>query len=184
MIQFPLVILSITFIFLLAILLKLRSRRRSLAIPEGQEVYQDLPGKGRILRSVELGISGKPDMIVRKGRTIIPYEYKSTNASSPRDGHLYQMFAYFAILEENYPGQSIPYGILKYRETAFKVHNSSENRWKLLSILDEMRNSDRHAIRNHNNRGKCFRCSFREVCRQSLIKPSGNPQQDDSHPRT
>ena len=182
--QFPLVILSLTFIFLLAVLLELRSMRKSLAIPEGQEVYQDLQGKGRILRSVELGISGKPDMIVRKGRNIIPYEYKSTNASSPRDGHLYQMFAYFAILEENYPGQSIPYGVLKYRETAFKVHNSPENRWKLLSILDEMRNSDGHAVRNHNNRGKCFRCSFKEVCRQSLIKPSDNPHPDDSNPRT
>ena len=80
MIQIPLVILSLTFIFLLIILVKLRGRRESLAIPEGQEVYQDLQGKGKILRSAELGISGKPDMIVRKGRNIIPYEYKRTNA--------------------------------------------------------------------------------------------------------
>ncbi len=184
MIQLPLLILSLMFIFLLAILLKLRHRRKALAVPEGREIYEDLQSKGRILKSVELGITGKPDMIIRKGKDIIPYEYKSTNASSPRDGHLYQMFAYFAILEENYPGLSIPYGVLKYREAAFRVHNSAENRRKLISILDEMRNSDGYVVRNHSNRGKCFRCSFREVCRQSLIKPSGNPHPDDPHSRT
>ncbi len=159
--------LAIVLIIVLASLLR---KRRSLSIPRGEEVYQDIQGKGKVLVSRSLGISGKPDMVMRSGNNIIPYEYKSTDADRPRDGHLYQMFAYFAILEENYPDAAIPYGILKYKNAAFKVHNTRENRQRLMEIIDEMRLIDREPVRNHDNRGKCFRCSFREVCRQSLIK--------------
>ena len=152
------------------ILASLVRKRRSFSIPQGDEVYQDIQGKGKVLVSRSLGISGKPDMVMHKGQHIIPYEYKSTDAERPRDGHLYQMFAYFAILEENYPDASIAYGVLKYKNAAFKVHNTRENRLRLLAIIDEMRQIDSEPARNHDNRGKCFRCSFKEICRQSLIK--------------
>lgn len=168
---YPLAALLVIFLLLLFLLRSLRWKQRSFSIPAGQEIYEDLQGKGHILRSRELGISGKPDMVVRKGRSIIPYEYKSTDSERPRDGHLFQMFAYFAILEENYPGYAVPYGVLKYRNTAFKVHNTAENRHMLIGVIREMRSVTSEPLRNHSNSGKCFRCAFKDICRQSLIKP-------------
>lgn len=166
---------GVAFLFVVALILviilaSLVRKRRSYSIPAGEEIYQDLQGRGRILVSERLAISGKPDMVLRRGQYLIPYEYKSTDADRPRDGHLYQMFAYFAILEENYPDARMPYGVLKYKNAAFKVHNTRENRMHLLDVLGEMRQIRSEPERNHDNRGKCFRCSFRDVCRQSLIK--------------
>lgn len=148
---------------------KLRKKEKSYAIPRGEEVYEDLETRGKILRSYRYGLSGKPDMIKRKGNTIIPYEYKTTDARIPRDGHIYQMVTYFIILAELYPSLEIPYGVLKYKNQAFRIDNIPENRSKLLGIVDEMRSSFMEPERNHNNSGRCFKCSFNGVCQQKLI---------------
>ncbi len=143
--------------------------RKSSPEPGSRRIYSDLSSGGRIIVSKRYRISGKPDMIMRKGRNLIPFEYKSTDAERPRSGHLLQMAAYFLILEENFPESRIDHGILEYRRKKFRIENSRELREKLLKTVNEMRGSDMSGKRNHNNPGKCFRCSFKDSCLQNLI---------------
>ncbi|MEM3675831.1 MAG: CRISPR-associated protein Cas4 [Thermoplasmataceae archaeon] len=161
-------------VFLLAVLSvlfhALGRMGNGLKIPTGDQIYSDLGGKGQILRSERIGISGKPDMIVRRGNEIIPYEYKSTDAETPREGHIMQMAAYFAILEENYPGAVINYGVLKYKDAAFRIENTQKLRLKLIETIADMRSLDQMPARNHEKSGRCIHCSFSNNCQQRLIK--------------
>lgn len=150
---------------------KFRKKGKSYAIPKGKEVYQDLNIKGKILRSYNYGISGKPDMVMKQGNSLIPYEYKTTDANTPRDGHIYQMVAYFLILEDMFPQRNIPYGVLKYRNEAFRIENIEENKVKLLRVLREMRTQQGEPERNHDHSGRCFHCSYNQFCQQKLISP-------------
>ena len=137
--------------------------------PGSREIYSDLSSGGKVLVSRRYMISGKPDMILKKRDAIIPFEYKTTNADKPRTGHLLQMAAYFLILEENFPGMNIDYGIIEYKKQKFRIKNTVELRRKLLSTLAEMRQFRPGTPRNHHNPGKCFRCSFKDSCLQNLI---------------
>ncbi len=169
--SFWLILLLLLLVGLFFLAGRLRRKEKKYAIPRGKEVYQDLSIKGKILRSYNYGISGKPDMVMQKGNTLIPYEYKTTDARRPRDGHIYQMVAYFLILEDLYPERQIPYGVLKYKNEAFRIDNIRENREKLLGVLNEMRSQYGQPERNHDQSGRCFHCSFNEVCQQKLISP-------------
>jgi hypothetical protein len=65
----------------LALVLFLRAARsrKKIGIPAGEVFYQDLPGQpffGEPLRSKALGISGKPDCLVRTGDGVVPVELK------------------------------------------------------------------------------------------------------------
>lgn len=164
---FILILLLLGFLLLAAT--RLGRKEKSYAIPRGKEVYQDLRANGKVLRSVNYGLSGKPDMVMKKGRTLIPYEYKTTDARKPRDGHIYQMVAYFLILEDLYPDMDVPYGVLKYRNEAFRIENIDRNKDLLLRVVSEMRRMHGEPDRNHSNSGRCFRCSFNEICQQKLI---------------
>ena len=146
-----------------------RSRKR-FAIPQGDAVYGDLKAEGRILRSSRYGLTGKPDKVVQNKDLVIPYEYKSTDAVSPREGHMLQMAAYFLILEENFPEEKVEYGILKYKNYAFRIENSESLRQELFHVMKEIRSGTGMTERNHNSRGRCAFCSFRETCSKKLIK--------------
>lgn len=148
---------------------RLKKKEGEYAIPKGKEVYEDLATHGRILRSLNYGLSGKPDMVVRKRNTLIPYEYKTTDAKTPRDGHIYQMVAYFLILEDLYPNMDVPYGVLKYKNQAFRIENIDENKERLLRIVGRMRSDYGEPERNHSSSGRCFKCSFNEICEQKLF---------------
>ncbi len=158
-------------LFLSSIVILIISLRRNAkdAVPVGSMVYGDLHSKGTTMRSRTYGLSGKPDMVVRSGRNLIPYEYKNTDSLKPREGHLVQMGAYFLILEDLNPGMKVPYGIIKYRNSAFRVPNSSQLRGKVLYVTQLIRNNVGEPARNHENPMKCMPCSFREMCAQSLI---------------
>lgn len=139
-------------------------------MPEGESVYGDLMAEGKILRSQRYGISGKPDKVVQNRKLVVPYEYKSTDAVRPREGHMLQMAAYFLILEENFPDSRVEYGVLKYRNYAFRIENSKRLMEELFQVVDRMRSNLGMPEPNHNNRGKCVYCSFRETCSKKLIK--------------
>jgi CRISPR-associated exonuclease Cas4 len=158
-------------ILLISLILLITGFRRNArdAVPTGSMVYGDLHSRGATMRSHTYGLSGKPDMVVKSGRNLIPYEYKNTDTAKPRDGHLVQMGAYFLILEDLNPGLKVPYGIIKYRNSAFKVPNSAQLRGKVLYVADQIRNNTGEPKRNHENPMKCMPCSFREICTQSLI---------------
>jgi CRISPR-associated exonuclease Cas4 len=153
-------------------MLVLARKRRTYSVPAGKKLYGDMLTKGAVLRSEKYRLSGKPDMVTRKGREIIPYEYKSGNADTPRSGHMLQMGAYFLILEDLYPGSRIPYGILKYRNSTFRIENTSRLKSRVLLAAGEIRAVSGIPARNHDSRVRCFRCPYKEVCSQNLTKKS------------
>ena len=148
----------------------LSRKRQVYSIPSGRAIYGDLQSEGKVLTSRRYGLTGKPDKVIRRGDEIIPYEFKSTEADSPRTGHLLQMGVYFLILEDNSAGAIIRKGVLKYRTRAFEVRNTPELRERVLRTAQLMRATRGIPRRNHDNPGKCFRCSFKDACSQRLIK--------------
>jgi|YelNatPaOPRAMG01_1025707.scaffolds.fasta_scaffold02331_8 CRISPR-associated exonuclease Cas4 len=156
-------------IVLLVLIVAANGKRKSFSVPGGKKIYGDMLTKGKVLRSERYLITGKPDMITRKGKVIVPYEYKSGNASEPRTGHLLQMGAYFIILGDMYPESIIKYGILKYGNSTFRVENTHGLRSRVLDIANEIRTNSGVPSRNHNDRGRCFRCPYKNVCSQNLI---------------
>ncbi|MHB8360870.1 MAG: CRISPR-associated protein Cas4 [Thermoplasmataceae archaeon] len=159
------------FVVLILILIVVFSKKRQVySIPAGRAIYGDLQSEGKVLISRRYGLTGKPDRVIRKGEEIIPYEFKSTESDTPRSGHLLQMGVYFIILEENYPGAVIKKGVLKYRSRAFEIRNTPELRERVLRMAELMRSIRGVPRRNHENTGRCFKCSFKEVCSQRLIK--------------
>jgi CRISPR-associated exonuclease Cas4 len=156
-------------IVILVLIVAANRKKKSFSVPRGKKIYGDMLTKGKVLKSERYFITGKPDLITRKGRLIVPYEYKSGNASEPRTGHLLQMGAYFIILGDMYPESVIKYGILKYGNSTFRVENTHGLRNRVLSIADEIRANSGIPSRNHDNRGRCFRCPYKDVCSQNLI---------------
>ena len=166
------VILLLVLLFAVAVLLSYRSFRTGArySIPKGTQIYGDLVSEGQTLRSNRYALTGKPDKVVLSGRQVIPYEFKSTDAEKPREGHMLQMGAYFIILEELYPDKRIPYGILRYRNTSFRIDNTTRIKSAALEVANQIRNNFGVPTRNHHSSGRCFKCSFRDNCVQSLIR--------------
>lgn len=166
------IVIGLVLAVVLFIALAIRAMRTSVrySIPRGNQIYGDLLSEGRTLRSTKYQISGKPDKIVQTGRQIIPYEFKSTVADRPREGHMLQMGIYFIILEELYPDKPMPYGIIKYGNNAFRIDNTTRLKTAAMEIANQIRGNFGIPTRNHGNSGKCYKCGFRDGCLQSLIR--------------
>src|SRR5258708_2764972 len=99
--------------------LSARSRKRT-GIPAGEVFYQDLVGQpfeARNLRSLKLGISGKPDCLIRTADGIVPVELKKSKRPPARGevypNHMIQNLAYCALVEEQLR-ERVPYGLVIY----------------------------------------------------------------------
>lgn len=176
-----LILFYLIFILLiLAVAFQLLSKRESSSaktirlvygIPDGKVIYSDLDRPGKALYSKRLGISGKPDYIVKgKGRSLIPVEIKSSKAPKPYKGHVLQLAAYCYLVEENYR-KSVPYGIIVYSDgKQHRVNFDKSLRSDLLATIDEMKRTLGHDCprRPHNRKEKCRHCSFGWSCKDSL----------------
>jgi hypothetical protein len=83
-------LMGITSIALAFVLFFLSARaRRSSGVAAGEVFYQDLVGQpfaARDLRSLPLGISGKPDCLIRTIEGIVPVELKNSDQPPARRG--------------------------------------------------------------------------------------------------
>jgi CRISPR-associated exonuclease Cas4 len=164
-------------LFLLVLALSLlwlsRHQSRLAGLPHGRVVYSDTNNWQPLEKALyhpRLKLSGKPDYLVRQGDTIIPVEVKSGKSpASPYDSHIYQLAAY-CLLVENEFGVRPPYGILLYGKERFKVEYTEALEQDLLSILGEMRQSEKAAdlARSHQIMARCRGCGFVYTCEQRL----------------
>jgi CRISPR/Cas system-associated exonuclease Cas4 (RecB family) len=156
--------------------LSARSRKRT-GIPAGEVFYQDLVGQpfpARDLRSLKLGISGKPDCLIRTADGIVPVELKKSNRPPARgevySNHMIQNLAYCALVEEQL-GERVPYGLVIYAgQQVRRVEFTDANRrWLMhtIAVLQAVRLA-KQAKRNHNQRGRCTGCGVRGKCDQAL----------------
>ncbi len=169
---FPL--LSILLILLGLLLMRAASKiKDQTGMPDGRIIYAD-PGKwkkpDKPLYDAALGLTGRPDYLIRKRNDIIPVEVKSSWAPSvPYDSHKLQLAAY-CLLVQNYYGKRPPYGLLRYRNRTFRIIFSRQLENQVLDILDEIRQQkeQEEVFRSHNHKNRCLRCGFRYICNQRL----------------
>lgn len=149
-------------------------QQQEQGLPTGRVVYDDSSQRGREeirpIYSRRLGLTGKPDYIVRHHHKPIPVEVKSRRAPrQPYDSHIFQLAAYCLLVEEKY-GQRPEYGIIRYSDRSFEVDFTSELEKQLLIMLEEMRQHNKtHAQhRSHEDANRCAGCGYRDICQERL----------------
>ena len=152
-----------------------RRMRRGTGLPRGVVIYTDTGGWSRVERplfSSAMQLTGKPDYLVRQGEAIIPVEVKSGSAPAdgPREGHVYQLAAYCALVEEAY-GRRPAYGLIRYADQTLAVDYTDALEAELMALLDDMRAEGEadDAARSHDSPARCAACGFREKCDETLV---------------
>ena len=151
------------------------SARKKANLPAGEIVSADTTRldhhRTEILFAPSIGLSGKPDYLVRRDGGLIPVELKSSLApEKPYDSHLIQLVAYCYLVEENY-GIRPKYGILQYRDATYRVPYTDELENWLVETVQQMQESllkVEEVDRNHRHFGRCAHCGVREYCDQRL----------------
>ena len=162
---------------LLLFLLAARSRKKT-GIPAGEVFYQDLAGQpffGEPLRSDRLGISGKPDCLIRIADGTVPVELKKSSKPPARGevypNHMIQALAYCALVEDQMK-ERVPYALVIYAGQQVRRVDFTNNRreWLARAIHEvELARERLTANRNHDHRGRCTGCGVRSQCDQALL---------------
>ena len=168
---------ALTTIAVVLFLLAAQSRKR-IGIPAGALVYQDLPGQpfdGKSLRSHALGISGKPDCLIRTVAGIVPVELKYASRPPGRGevypSHMIQALAYCALVEDQIKVPA-PYALVIYAGQRVRrvEFTQQRRRWLLDTIRQlELARERQLANRNHDHPARCARCGVRSRCDQALL---------------
>lgn len=130
----PLLVLAAVVVLLVGLLLaglgrKMR-RRRGLGM--GKTVSLD-----RVtLTSSRLGLTGRPDRLIKMDGSVIPEEWKSSRRL--RDSHLAQLAVYFLLIEDEF-GVRPPYGFVVCAGTQYRVENTAELRAWVLDMVGKIR---------------------------------------------
>ena len=162
-------ILPIAVLILAGAAFILLTRKRGL--PGGKVIYEDLTRDGiptRTLTSARYGLSGKPDMIIRRGKELIPVEIKHAPAGErPRPSHMLQLAVYCLLIEAE-TGVRPSRGIIRYRDRQFEVPFTEGLEKELLRTMDAMRAEDPQAVLppKCGRRGKCAHCGYAGICDQ------------------
>jgi CRISPR-associated exonuclease Cas4 len=168
------VLLAITLLAVLGCITLLFSwiLRRIAALPSGQIIYIDDAGLERNRKTLfdpELGLAGRPDYLIRHGKTIFPLEVKSGSApSSPHRSHILQLGAYCHLVEVEYGAQPT-YGAIRYDGATFRIDYSNALKRELKRTIDGIREmGSTPPNRSHHVPPRCAHCGYREICDQSL----------------
>jgi len=168
------ILISLAAIILAAILLiAARLIRRSTGLPEGKIVFADHGQWGKTEKSLYdsmLGLTGKPDYLVRRNQSVIPVEIKSMWAPrSPYNSHLLQLGAYCLLVEKAFNHRPA-YGLLRYRNRTFRIPFTSDLENDVLDVIGEIQSHKEldEVCRSHDQSNRCARCGYRNHCDQRL----------------
>jgi CRISPR-associated exonuclease Cas4 len=174
----PIWIFLLAFALFIAALFLLRGgaqSQRSQGLPPGRVVYDDSSRRGgeqsQPLYSARLGLSGKPDYIVRQHGIPIPVEVKSRRAPrEPYDSHIFQLAAYCLLVEDQL-GVRPPHGIIRYLDRSFQIEFTPALEAELHELLTAMRQEKISVAPrcSHDQPARCAGCGFREICEERLI---------------
>ena len=148
-------------------------QRKTAGLPGGTVIYSDTSEWGPVEKPIYdplVGLTGKPDYIVKKGNQYIPVEVKSSDSTNiPYDSHIYQLAAYCYLVEKE-TGKRPEYGILHYPTRTFRVDYTQELETSLLELIAQIRYQERRSVvnRSHESPQRCKRCGYQETCKQSL----------------
>lgn len=115
--------------------------KKEIGVRGAVPIYADEKG-AKLLVAPRYELQGKPDFIFETHffKHYVPLEIKSgkLKEDEPHSGDLYQLAAYFLIIEEVY-GKRPPYGKLVYANKTFTIRNTVKIRREIKNILYEMR---------------------------------------------
>jgi CRISPR-associated exonuclease Cas4 len=139
--------------------------RRRAGFGAGETVSHD----NLTLRSERYGLIGRPDRIVRRGKTFIPEDKKP--GARVYDSYRLQMGVYLILVEEHY-GVRPKHGVIVLgdgrRET---INNTNKLRTRVLEIADRIREARLDLDRpqpGSSNPAQCRACGQRANCTQRL----------------
>lgn len=148
---------------LLLVVLAVRGRR-SRGLGHGETVTID----DVTLFSERLKLVGRPDRIMRQGKSLIPEEWKS--AKRVTDGHKLQLGTYFLLIEEEY-GVRPPFGVVILGDgSRVQVENTERLRSEVLAVAQKIREHRakiREEILVRQPAAKCRVCGQRGNCGQA-----------------
>jgi CRISPR-associated exonuclease Cas4 len=122
------------------------------------------------LTSRRLGLTGRPDRLVKGGGTIIPEEWKSSRTLRP--WHRAQLGAYFLLIEEQLRIRPSHGFIVCGDGTRHKIDNTEELRTWVLEVADQIREARRRVaepIPVDPNPGQCRPSGMRNHCGQARL---------------
>jgi CRISPR-associated exonuclease Cas4 len=163
------------FLFLLGLFLMFKAvrQRKATGLPGGKIIYTDTSRWEPVEKPLydgRIGLSGKPDYLVKQSDDIIPVEVKSSRiAHSPYDSHIYQLAAYCRLVETTYKVRP-SHGILHYPNRTFRIDYTKDLENDMVDILYEMRvQANRKEIhRSHHAPQRCSRCGYHQICDERL----------------
>ncbi len=153
--------------------------RRSLKLPQGDLVYEDINGQGEMLTSDAHPLVGKPSYVIRlpDGRFVpIAVQKEAINTMQPESHHILQVAAYCLILED-YAEEPLTHGILRYPDREFTVDYTPALRKKVIRTLQEMAVcSEQHPPALQKQKAaKCRTCTFQPMCPVGQVVKAKNP---------
>jgi len=166
--------LGLTLLLSALVLLFISSRqRRHAGLPGGRVIYTDTRSWGAVekpLYDANLGLTGKPDYLVRQKEAILPVEVKTSRSpEAAYDSHIFQLAAYCLLVEKTYRKRP-PYGIIHYPARDFAVDYTPDLENTLLDVLANIRRDEHRSQvkRSHEDGHRCQHCGYRTVCDQKL----------------
>jgi CRISPR-associated exonuclease Cas4 len=141
-----------------------RGMRHRRGLGDGRTVALD----NVTLTSMRLGLTGRPDRLVKTGGSMIPEEWKSSLV--PRPWHRVQLGVYFLLIEEQLRMRP-PYGVIVCGDgTRHRIDNTDELRSLVRALAEQVRAARRQANRPIPAEpvpGQCRPCGLRGHCGQA-----------------
>jgi CRISPR-associated exonuclease Cas4 len=122
------------------------------------------------LTSRRLGLTGRPDRLIRTGGTIIIEEWKSSRSLRP--WHRAQMGVYFVLVEEKLRIRPSHGFVTCGDGTRHRIENTEELRAWVLGVADQIRAARarvRAEIPVNPKPGQCRPCGMRSHCGQARM---------------
>jgi CRISPR-associated exonuclease Cas4 len=117
-------------------------------------------------------LRGRPDYLLRHRKGLIPVELKPLRTSrSLYESDRLQIATYLMLVRAANPDVNVPYGVVRYKDTTFRVYLTEELEARCLVIADQVRAAKRATVvhRTHNAPAKCRACAHRTTCGESLV---------------
>lgn len=122
------------------------------------------------LSSPKLGLTGRPDRLIREGGHIIPEEWKSAVRLQPH--HQAQMGVYLLLVEEEF-GMRPPHGVIVTGDGSRHIVPNSEGLrvWvlELAASIRAARGQPGQPIPVQPRAGQCRTCGMRSGCSQARL---------------
>jgi CRISPR-associated exonuclease Cas4 len=117
-------------------------------------------------------LRGRPDYLLRHRKGLIPVELKPLRTSRTLyESDRLQIATYLMLARAANPDTTVPYGVVRYKDTTFRVYLTEELEARCLSVAEQVR-AAKHATvvhRTHNVPAKCRACAHRTACGESLV---------------